>query len=79
MRLIQPRHLPTLLTLCARHPRLPVVIDHAAKPAIAHGLFQPWANDIARVAQQTAGGLQAVRPGHRGRNELANQRSAAGY
>ncbi len=35
--LIQPRHLPMMLRLCARHPDLPVVIDHAAKPDIAHG------------------------------------------
>ena len=51
--LIQPRHLPNLVTLSARHPRLPIVIDHAAKPAIAQGAFEPWASDIARVAQQT--------------------------
>ncbi len=52
--LVQPRHLPAILTLCARHPDLPVVIDHAAKPDIAHGVFEPWASDIARVAQETA-------------------------
>ncbi|HEX5328177.1 MAG TPA: amidohydrolase family protein [Acetobacteraceae bacterium] len=51
--LIQPRHLPTMLTLCARHPDLPVVIDHAAKPDIAGGGFEPWASNIARVARET--------------------------
>ena len=51
--LIQPRHLPGLLTLAARHPGLPIVIDHAAKPAIAQGVFEPWASDIARVARET--------------------------
>jgi L-fuconolactonase len=51
--LIQPRHLPTLLSLAERHPRLPIVIDHAAKPAIARGAFEPWASDIARVAGAT--------------------------
>ncbi len=51
--LIQPRHLPALLALAERHPRLPIVIDHAAKPAIAHGAFEPWASDIARVARET--------------------------
>ncbi|HEY6432516.1 MAG TPA: amidohydrolase family protein, partial [Acetobacteraceae bacterium] len=51
--LIQPRHLPVMLRLCARHPGLPVVIDHAAKPDIAHGAFEPWATDIARVARET--------------------------
>lgn len=52
--LIQPRHLPVMLTLCAQHPDLRVVIDHAAKPAIRDGLFEPWATNIARVAGETA-------------------------
>jgi L-fuconolactonase len=51
--LIKPHHLPNLLSLAARHPRLPIVIDHAAKPAIAYGAFDPWADDIARVARET--------------------------
>ncbi|HSU05171.1 MAG TPA: amidohydrolase family protein [Acetobacteraceae bacterium] len=51
--LIQPRHLPAMLALCARHPDLHVVIDHAAKPDIAHGVWQPWATEIARVARDT--------------------------
>src|SRR5262249_2809916 len=51
--LIQPRHLPVLLRLWARHPSLRVVIDHGAKPAIAHGAWQPWADDLARVARET--------------------------
>lgn len=51
--LVQPRHLPMLLQLCRRHPTLPLVIDHGAKPAIAQGAWQPWADDIARVARET--------------------------
>jgi L-fuconolactonase len=51
--LVQPRHLPAILGLSARHPGLRMVIDHAAKPAIAAGTFQPWANDIARLARET--------------------------
>jgi L-fuconolactonase len=51
--LIQPRHLPLLPTLCARHPGLPIVIDHGAKPFIAAGVFQPWADHIALVARET--------------------------
>ena len=51
--LIQPRHLPVLLTFCARYPDLPVVIDHGAKPAIAARGWQPWADDISRVARET--------------------------
>jgi L-fuconolactonase len=53
--LIEPRHLPMLLSFAERHPRLPIVIDHAAKPAIAHGAFDTWASDIARVARETNG------------------------
>jgi L-fuconolactonase len=52
--LIRPAHLPAIRGLCARHPGLRVVIDHAAKPAIATGAFQPWAEDIAGLARDTA-------------------------
>ena len=51
--LIQPRHFATLLRLCQRYPDLRVVIDHAAKPDIAHGVFEPWAAEIALVARET--------------------------
>jgi L-fuconolactonase len=51
--LVQPRHLPLLPVLAARHPDLPIVIDHGAKPAIAQGMFRSWADDIARVAAET--------------------------
>jgi L-fuconolactonase len=51
--LIQPRHLPVMLKLCARHPSLRLVIDHGAKPAIATGGWRSWADDIARVARET--------------------------
>lgn len=49
----RPRHLPLLAELVQRHPTLPIVIDHAAKPAIARGEFAPWARDIAQVARET--------------------------
>jgi len=51
--LVQPRHLPHLLTLAQRHPTLALVIDHAAKPDIAAGQWQPWADGMARLAAQT--------------------------
>ena len=51
--LVQPRHLPVLVQLCARHPDLRVVIDHGAKPAIATDGWQPWADDISRMARET--------------------------
>lgn len=52
--LVTPRHLSRVLALCARHPTLRVVIDHGAKPDIAHGRWQPWAEDLARVAKETS-------------------------
>jgi L-fuconolactonase len=52
--LVQPRHLGLIPALAARHPGLPMVIDHAGKPDIAAGAFQPWADEIARIARETA-------------------------
>jgi len=49
----RPRHLPLIAELVQRHPALPIVIDHGAKPAIARGEFASWARDIAQVARET--------------------------
>lgn len=51
--LIRPRHLNHLHLLAERHPDLPVVIDHAAKPAIRIGLFQPWGGQMRYLARAT--------------------------
>lgn len=51
--LVQPRHLPVLPDLARRHPALPIVLDHAAKPGIAGGDTRQWAADIARLARET--------------------------
>ena len=51
--LIKPQHLPHVLTLAARHPRLPMVIDHAAKPHIADQQWEPWASLMTRIALET--------------------------
>jgi L-fuconolactonase len=40
--LIQPRHLPMLAEFARRWPDLPTVIDHGAKPRIAHAEIEPW-------------------------------------
>lgn len=60
--LVFNRHLPYLRLFAKRHPQLSIVIDHAAKPAIAaHGLQQPtgfyektgfneWADSISALA-----------------------------
>jgi L-fuconolactonase len=41
--LVKPAHLPALLRFLHVWPDLPVVIDHAAKPAIAQGWDGAWA------------------------------------
>jgi L-fuconolactonase len=48
--LVRPMHLPVLLRMVERHPDLDVVIDHGAKPLIASGRTQPWADAIAALA-----------------------------
>lgn len=48
--LVLPRHLPALLAFAGRHPGLPIVIDHIAKPAIGAGGTAQWRDDIAALA-----------------------------
>ncbi len=43
-------HMPLLPRLVERHPDLPLVIDHAAKPEIAAGNFAAWRADMAVMA-----------------------------
>ena len=50
--LVRPDQLSTLARLADRHPDVPVVIDHAAKPAIARGGFQPWADDLRALSRR---------------------------
>ena len=47
--LVLPRHLPDLLRLIERHPDLPIVIDHGAKPQIGESL-DAWQKDMAALA-----------------------------
>lgn len=49
--LVLPQHLPHVLTVLERFPALHCVIDHIAKPPIARGALQPWAERLAAVAQ----------------------------
>ncbi|MEP3298163.1 amidohydrolase family protein [Tateyamaria sp.] len=51
--LVLPKHLPNLRTLLANHPKLRVVIDHAAKPDIATGDFDDWSVNMALLAKET--------------------------
>ncbi len=48
--LVLPRHLGALLAMARRHPALPVVIDHAAKPEIALGRLEPWRAEMSSLA-----------------------------
>ena len=51
--LVRSAHLPHILTLAQRHPNLTIVIDHGAKPSIAAGEWQPWADGIEHIARET--------------------------
>lgn len=51
--LVLPEHLPNLLTLLQRYPELKLVIDHGAKPRIGAYEMEPWASDIARIAEES--------------------------
>ena len=48
--LVQPRHLGNLARLLDRHPDLPVVIDHGAKPDIAGGELASWRAGMRALA-----------------------------
>lgn len=48
--LVKPVHLPRIRALAQRHPALRIVIDHGAKPDIAAGQWQSWADELAALA-----------------------------
>jgi L-fuconolactonase len=49
--LLLPKHIRRLLPVLERHPELPVVVDHAAKPTLKSGVSREWFDDIAAVAK----------------------------
>lgn len=49
--LVFPWHLRNLAVFAARHPDLPIVIDHGAKPLIAAEKLDPWRDDLRALAQ----------------------------
>jgi L-fuconolactonase len=51
--LVKPRHLPALAEFLERHPELPVVIDHGAKPDIANHSLDLWATYIRHIGRHT--------------------------
>lgn len=48
--LLKPAHIPATLGLLGRHPTLPVVIDHAAKPDLVTGDLAAWRDGIDALA-----------------------------
>jgi L-fuconolactonase len=48
--LVKPVHLPRIQALARRYPALRIVVDHGAKPDIAAGHWQSWADDLAALA-----------------------------
>ena len=51
--LIRPPHLEAALTLVRRYPDLRAIVDHCAKPDIANGMWQPWADQMRRFGRET--------------------------
>lgn len=49
--LIRTKHLPSLRRLAKRHPKLSIVIDHGAKPEIAHNWLGEWKAQMIEFAQ----------------------------
>lgn len=52
--LVRPQHLSALRERLMRHRDLRAVLDHAGKPGIQQGAFEGWAQDIERLARDTA-------------------------
>jgi L-fuconolactonase len=48
--LIQPRHLSAIIELARRWPKLPIVIDHGAKPNVAAGEIEPWQAQMVELS-----------------------------
>jgi L-fuconolactonase len=49
--LVLEPHLPALHAFARRHPSLPIIIDHGAKPRIASGHFTDWRHAMLRLAE----------------------------
>ncbi len=48
--LVRPAQLPAATEVALRLPHLRLVLDHAAKPPIAAGEWEPWASAVAALA-----------------------------
>ncbi|MFE1950967.1 amidohydrolase family protein [Streptomyces sp. NPDC059524] len=47
---VLPHQLPACVRAAARHPELTFVLDHAGKPPVSTGEFEPWAADLRALA-----------------------------
>ncbi len=52
--LVKPSHLKATHEFLARHPDLRAIVDHGAKPDIAGNGWQPWADDMRRIARDSS-------------------------
>jgi L-fuconolactonase len=50
--LVRPAQLPAAREVALRLPELRLVLDHAAKPSIAAGEWEPWASEVAALAER---------------------------
>ena len=50
--LIFPQHLPHAIEFVDRHPNQAFVLDHLAKPDVAHAEITSWARDLKRLAER---------------------------
>ena len=50
--LIYERHLPQSIEFVDRHPNQAFVLDHVAKPLIAAGILEPWAERMRELAKR---------------------------
>ncbi|MEV5716099.1 amidohydrolase family protein [Amycolatopsis mediterranei] len=48
--LVRPSQLPAAAEVALRLPQLRLVLDHAAKPPVAAGDWEPWASGVAALA-----------------------------
>jgi L-fuconolactonase len=49
--LVRSRELPAAIETARALPELPIVVDHIAKPPIATGKLEPWAELLAKLAR----------------------------
>jgi L-fuconolactonase len=49
--LVKPPQLPAAVKIVERLPDARFVLDHLAKPDIAHGRWEPWAGDLVALAR----------------------------